>query len=140
MKLSGACAYAVQAVVLLACDNSHAPVPCNRLAHEGEMPERFLLQVLRQLVTHGVLNSTRGVVGGYQLARPADQIALVDVIEAVDGPLQAELPAFQTLNDDARCRLTDAIQLATNAARDSLQGLSIADLIPAQPSKLGEIS
>jgi hypothetical protein len=54
------------------------------------MPERFLLQILRVLVTHGILRSTRGVDGGYALTKPADQISLLEVIEAIDGPLDSE--------------------------------------------------
>jgi Rrf2 family protein len=52
------------------------------------MPERFLLQILRVLVTHGILKSTRGVEGGYSLSRSPEAISLLEVIEAIDGPLE----------------------------------------------------
>jgi Rrf2 family protein len=66
VKLSRTASYALQAVLQLAqSDASGYPVPCSRLAAEGKMPERFLLQILRSLVTHGILGSTRGVDGGY---------------------------------------------------------------------------
>ena len=55
------------------------------------MPERFLLQILRNLVTHGILRSTRGVDGGYSLVRPADEVSVLDVIEAIEGPMDVEL-------------------------------------------------
>src|SRR5580698_8195016 len=86
MKLSRTVAYAVQATVRLAHSDSGIPVPCSQLAAEGHMPERFLLQILRHLVTHGILNSTRGVDGGYALERNAEDISLLDIIEAIDGP------------------------------------------------------
>src|SRR4029078_8838136 len=92
MKLSRTVAYAVRATIQLAQTNSGAPVPCSRLASEGHMPERFLLQILRNLVTHGILHSTRGVDGGYSLERKPDDISLLDLIEAIDGPLIAMLP------------------------------------------------
>ena len=56
------------------------------------MPERFLLQILRSLVTHGVLRSTRGVDGGYCLEKSASDTSLLDVIEAVEGPLTTNVP------------------------------------------------
>ena len=81
MKLSRTVAYAVRATIQLAQTNSGAPVPCSRLASEGHMPERFLLQILRNLVTHGILHSTRGVDGGYSLERKPDDISLLDLID-----------------------------------------------------------
>ena len=56
------------------------------------MPERFLLQVLRNLVTHGVLQSSRGVEGGYFLGRYSAGISLLEIIEAIDGPLVSAMP------------------------------------------------
>ena len=67
MKLSRTVGYALQATLQLARARPSQPVPCSRLATEGEMPERFLLQILRNLVAHGILGSTRGVDGGYTL-------------------------------------------------------------------------
>ncbi len=65
MKFSRTVSYALQATLQLAQEDRAAPVPCSQLAAEGKMPERFLLQILRNLVTHGILRSTRGVDGGY---------------------------------------------------------------------------
>jgi Rrf2 family protein len=56
------------------------------------MPERFLLQILRTLVTHGLLTSVRGVYGGYCLARSPEEISLLEIIEAIDGPFALRLP------------------------------------------------
>lgn len=66
------------------------------------MPERFLLQVLRTLVNEGLLKSTRGVDGGYRLAKPASQISLLDIVEAVDGPIQPELPQIAGLTPSSQ--------------------------------------
>jgi Rrf2 family transcriptional regulator, cysteine metabolism repressor len=98
MKLSRTVAYALQAILQLAnSEESGAPVPCSRLAANGKMPERFLLQILRNLVTHGILGSTRGVVGGYSLERNPADISLLDVIEAVEGPVVPLLPVHEGL-------------------------------------------
>src|SRR5436190_15516690 len=89
MKLSRTVSYAVKATLQLAQLEADVPVPCSQLASEGKMPERFLLQILRNLVTHGILRSTRGVDGGYSLIRSPDQISLLEVIEAIEGPYDA---------------------------------------------------
>ena len=92
MKLSNTVSYALQAVVRLADTFGGAPVPCSELAAAGRMPDRFLLQILRTLAAHEILVSTRGVFGGYTLARPPEEITLLDIIEAIDGRLTCTLP------------------------------------------------
>ena len=92
------------------------------------MPERFLLQILRNLVTHGILQSHRGVEGGYSLERPAEQISLLELIEAVDGPLESE-PLTEGLSEEiaaSTCRC--ALQGVTDTARRQLADIKIASL------------
>ena len=91
MKLSRTVVYALQAMYQLGESDSGAPTPSKRLAETGGMPDRFLLQILRNLVAHGLLRSTRGVIGGYTLARDPQEISLLDIIEAVEGPVTFEL-------------------------------------------------
>jgi len=130
MRLSQTAAYALHASVQLAQSNSNVPVPCNRLANEGGMPERFLLQVLRTLVTQGILHSTRGVDGGYSLRRPAAEVSVLEVIEAVDGPIHPALPPGANLPEEAGVRLSDALARAAEAVRACLQAITLADLLP----------
>jgi len=93
------------------------------------MPERFLLQILRSLVTRGLLCSTRGVDGGYYLARPADQISLKDIIEAFDNPLSPNIPAIDSLAPEVRKRILSSLNGASAAAHAELEKLSMADLM-----------
>ncbi len=99
------------------------------------MPERFLLQILRNLVAHGILESTRGVEGGYTLDRPAEKITLLDVIEAIDGPLAAALPINGGLASETRTKLEDVLTAVTEHMRDDLQAVALADLLP-KPSEV----
>ncbi len=134
MKLSRTVAYAVRATLLLAQANSGAPVPCSRLASEGRMPERFLLQILRNLVTHGILHSTRGVDGGYSLERKPDDISLLDLIEAIDGPLIAVLPDFEDGERTAsEARLREMLEHVNASVRRHLQAVRISDLLSSKP-------
>ena len=136
MKLSRTVSYAVRAALQLAESESSAPVPCSRLASEGDMPERFLLQILRVLVTHGILKSTRGVDGGYSLSRPADQISLLEVIEAIDGPLDTEgEPLMIEGPGDSHDKLQTALKQITNTARKQLQAITLSQLVPPPGSE-----
>jgi Rrf2 family protein len=134
MKLSRTVAYALQATLQLAQENDHEPVPCSRLAAEGKMPERFLLQVLRNLVAHGILCSTRGVDGGYALDRRPEDISLLEIIEAIDGPINPLIPAAQGLSAASKAKLEGALTSITENARKELLAIKIAHLLP-QPRR-----
>ena len=93
------------------------------------MPERFLLQILRSLVTHGILKSTRGVDGGYVLLREPSQVSLLDVIEAIEGPLTHEIAIGEGLPDSSREKLSDVLNDVTQAALDRLSSVKLSDLV-----------
>lgn len=93
------------------------------------MPERFLLQILRNLVTHGILNSTRGVEGGYSLGRRPDEISLLDVIEAIDGPMSTEVAFGEGMAEELEDRLRDELQHVTSVAREQLEAIKMSRLI-----------
>lgn len=136
MKLSRTVSYAVRATIQLAKNESSIPVPCSKLASEGDMPERFLLQILRMLVTHGVLRSTRGVDGGYSLTKSPDQVSLLDVIEAIEGPMDSEEKASST-EESAQETLQSALNEVTQTARRQLEAIKLSQLLepPPIPSK-----
>lgn len=129
MKLSRSVSYAVNATIRLAQHASDDPVSCRRLASEGNMPERFLLQILRNLVTHGILRSTRGVDGGYALNRPPDEISLLDLMEAVEGPLETSDPAEDQLPEDTQTHLKSALEQITSTSRQQLEAINVQHLL-----------
>lgn len=139
MKLSRTVTYALQATMQLAESKSLTPVPCSQIASKGEMPERFLLQVLRSLVNHGVLRSTRGVDGGYKLVRSPDDISLLEVIEAIEGPLDSKLPVASGDEDATQHNLREALQQVTEMARRQLQSIKISHLIQPPSRELDDI-
>jgi Rrf2 family protein len=94
------------------------------------MPERFLLQILRNLVARGILSSTRGVDGGYSLDRPPEDISLLEVIEAIDGPMVAALPLGDGLPSECHALLKEAINSITARIREQLAAIKLAHLLP----------
>ena len=129
MKLSRTVAYAVRATLQLAKSDSSTPVPCSHLAAEGKMPERFLLQILRNLVTHGILRSTRGVDGGYSLVRPPHEVSLLEVIEAIEGPLNTGEPVQEGQSQESQFRLQEALQQVTDNSRRQLEAIKLSQLL-----------
>lgn len=87
MKISAKAEYACLAVIALARHRpDDPPVRIREIAESHAIPERYLVQILLQLKGAGLVVSTRGALGGYRLARPATQIALGEVLAAIDGP------------------------------------------------------
>lgn len=129
MKLSRTVSYAVQATLQLAESKSRAPIPCSQLAAVGQMPERFLLQILRNLVKHGILHSTHGSGGGYTLERRPDDISLLEVIEAIQGPVTAAENS-EALSEPAQTQLNHAMENVNAHLRRELAAIKIAHLLP----------
>ena len=117
----------------LAQSEPEVPIPCSRLAASGNMPERFLLHILRNLVVHGILQSSRGVDGGYWLCRDPSEISLLDVIEAVEGPMKPDKPAAEGLNRETRAKLAQALSDVSTLARRELAAIKLSQLAPQPP-------
>ena len=81
--------YAVVALAELA-RSGEGPVPIAQIAERRGMPVQFLEQLFTTLRRGGLLQSQRGVKGGYTLARPPEQITILEVVQALDGRLGEE--------------------------------------------------
>jgi Rrf2 family protein len=86
VRLTAKADYAIRAAAELAAVGD-GPVKAERIAQAQSIPLKFLENILLDLKHAGLVASQRGAEGGYWLARPADEIALADVIRAVEGPL-----------------------------------------------------
>jgi Rrf2 family protein len=87
VRISAKTDYALRAAIELASLNSSDPVKGEAIATAQGIPLRFLENILGDLRNAGIVESRRGVEGGYLLSRPPAEITLADVIRAVDGPL-----------------------------------------------------
>jgi Rrf2 family protein len=111
--------YALEAVVDVAYNARPEPVQSKDITHRQGIPQRYLEQVMQQLVHAGVLKGVRGPRGGYTLARERRRITvgeIVRVVEAADDSLEEEIvgselghtvvrPLWQNLRDEAMARL-----------------------------------
>jgi Rrf2 family protein len=87
VQLNQATDYAFRAVLYLANLPQDEVVTAQTIASAEEIPMRFLLKIMRSLTHAGVVKSFRGVEGGYALAKPPAEITLLDVVEAIEGPV-----------------------------------------------------
>jgi Rrf2 family protein len=130
VRVSAKTDYALRAVVELASSNGDTPVKGERLATSQNIPLRFLENILLQLRHAGLIESRRGADGGYKLARPADEIALADVIRAIDGPLAGVSGARpETLDFQGSSEPLRDVWVAVRAAlRSVLERVTVADV------------
>ena len=103
MEISATCDYAIRAMIDLGSLPEDVPALRSQVAERQGIPPSYMAKILRRLVQAGLLNSTRGTHGGFTLARPAEGITLLDIVESIDG---AVLPAPCT-NHDTGCRWAD---------------------------------
>lgn len=138
MKLSHASSYALRALVFLAGRERERLVPSSIIAEGGGIPELFLLKILKPLVSARVLLSLRGPTGGYRLARAPETISLLDVIEAVDGPVRGEAPFASENGGTLDRRLQTVCETVANRTRLGLRKVRISDLRSGKPGKVRE--
>ena len=130
MKLSHASGYALAALAYIARAKPDGPVASHVIAAAAGLPERYLLKVLKPLVDAGVLRSLKGPNGGYRLARPPKAIALLEVVEAADGPVRGDAPPVGAGKAGAALdgRLQGVCDSAAALVRERLARVTLADL------------
>src|SRR3984957_7672571 len=107
MRVSAKAEYACVAMLELAANYTEPqPLRIKAIADSQGIPQRFLVQILLQLKTAGLVASVRGAAGGYQLARTPDSISLADIINAID---ERTLTPRSALNDINRSRAIDVL-------------------------------
>jgi Rrf2 family transcriptional regulator, cysteine metabolism repressor len=118
--------YAVSALVELARTGSSAPVPIGEIARRRKIPVQFLESLFATLRRAGVLQSQRGVRGGYTFARPPAEITVLEVVELLEGELGSDTPLAGPI-------WTDAVE----AVKGVLGGATIADLAEREARAAG---
>lgn len=132
MRLSAKTEYAAIAVLELARNwGSDEPVRIRSIAAAHGVPSRFLVQILLQLKGAGVVTSTRGAAGGYQLARSPEEITLEDVYRVIEGPEELVTAVTADLAGKSKSVsvLLDAWRGVAAAETGALRELSFATLV-----------
>lgn len=133
MKITYKGDYALKAVLDLALNyGTNDVVTIHDLAKHADIPIKFLEQVLLDLKRAGFVESRRGKVGGYLLARRPSQIKLGEIIRFIDGPIEPIACAekrYAGCNDIYKCVLRKIWQEVTKATSDIIDNITFADLV-----------
>jgi Rrf2 family protein len=129
MKLTRASSYALHAVAFMASQKSDKPVASHNIAQARGIPERFLLKVLKPLVSARVLTSIKGPNGGYKLARQPNDITMLEILEAVDGPIRGQAPFSEENSSPLNNKLETICKNSADAVRKTLEKIRISDLV-----------
>jgi Rrf2 family protein len=130
MRISRSTGYALLAVGYIAKHQSKGIVLSQTISKEYNIPLEYLLKILQQLVKVNVLRSKRGPRGGFCLARTASKITMLQIIEAVDGPMTGELNlAEQTGGERFSIRTEKVYEKAVAQARSTFQKTKLSNLL-----------
>ncbi len=130
--------YALQALIIVANEARDELVSGSRIAGCTGIPPKYLSTILRELVRHRVLDSTRGKGGGFQLARPADQILLNDALRPFEPMLAAQRPCpfgYAACSDEDPCSGHDRWKKVREAYDRFLNSTTLRDVATEKKKK-----
>lgn len=138
MQITRASDYAVRVLVHLASRPEGAKVPLAALVHATGVSESFLSKILQRLVHTGLVSSHRGTNGGFRLRVQPEETKLLDVIEAIEGPIELNLclGSRETCDRKGWCGVRPVWQVAQEALSGVLRGVTIAELARATEQNL----
>ncbi len=129
-RISRAAGYGLAAVAYLAQNSKDGPVMSQEIADTYDLPLAFLLKVMQQMVMANILRSKRGPRGGFTLARPAKDITMLQIIEAVDGPFIQIMEMAEITHQAPFAKgIEQVAHDALDKARDKFQKAKLSRLI-----------
>jgi len=108
MRISRSVGYGLLAVGYIGQEKDKSIILSNAISEKYKIPVEYLLKIMQSLVRANVLRSKRGPRGGFSLARPLAKITMLDVIEAVDGPMNVSLGLSENAPRDKFAQKTEA--------------------------------
>lgn len=127
MNLSKKAEYAVRAVAILGSRGVESSIQAQELSRDGGIPHKFLEQILLILKRGGVIDSKRGVGGGYRIAREPRLISVWEVVNCIEGEIAPELAPGKDFPGAEG--ITHCFKSASKAYIDALQSTSIEDVL-----------
>ncbi len=134
MKLSTRGEYALRALLVLGLDYGPHVVRIQKISEEQNIPKRFLEQILNELKSAGIVESKRGIAGGYRLARSPQEITLAAIIRHIEGalaPISCVSERFYekcSCPDEARCAIRSVMKEARDAVVKVVERITVAEL------------
>jgi FeS assembly SUF system regulator len=140
IRLTNLADYAV--VVMTAAAKANDPrLSAASVAAATGLPAPTVAKLMGCLAKAGLLTSSRGVAGGFGLARPASAISLADIVEAIDGPIALTACAHDAASDcaiEGACAVKPHLSIISRTVRDALKATSLGDLVGVKPVEFEE--
>lgn len=134
LKLSTRGKYGLYAMVYLAQKAEEGPQPLRAIAQLG-LPDHYLEQLLGSLRKAGLVTTVRGAQGGYQLAKPPDQISVGHIIDAMEGPLNLSECATECECECPRsegCKTRRVWEYLTDSINRLLYSITLQDMLESK--------
>ena len=134
MKLSLRGEYALRALLVLGLLYDRPVVPIQTISKEQNIPKRFLEQILNDLKSAGILQSKRGVAGGYRLARRPEEITLASVVRHIEGALAPVSCVSEryyqkcSCPDESRCAIRSVMKEVREVLVTIMERMTVGDL------------
>lgn len=123
MNINQATDYGFRAVLYLAEQDEGEIVEAHTIAQDVVVPMRFLLKIMPSLIKAGIVKSQRGAGGGYALAKAPEDISLLDILEAIEGPIRLN----RCLIDEDLCTRQAAPECKVHQALADIQQRLVKD-------------
>jgi Rrf2 family protein len=133
LRLTNAGDYAIRSMIFIASLPEDAVVLRSEICESQKIPSSFMAKILRSLVRAQLLRSTRGVNGGFSLAKSPAEISLLDVLEAIEGPLSLTdcVPTPDECAHSANCPANSVWMKVQESIKKILNGTTLEDLVSA---------
>ncbi|MEY4198839.1 MAG: hypothetical protein RLZZ265_579 [Verrucomicrobiota bacterium] len=134
MKISVRGEYALRALLVLGLNYDRDVVRIQTISEQQNIPKRFLEQILTDLKSLGVVESRRGVAGGYRLARPPEFVTLAAVIRHIEGPLAPVSCVSErfyekcSCPDESKCAIRSVMKEVREAIVKILENVTVAQM------------
>ena len=134
MKLSLRGEYALRALLVLGLNYKQSVIRIQTISQQQNIPKRFLEQILNDLKSAGLVESKRGVAGGYRLARRPEEISIAAVIRHIEGalaPVSCVSERFYekcSCPDESRCAIRSVMKEVRDAVVKIAERVTVADL------------
>ncbi|MDY0088050.1 MAG: RrF2 family transcriptional regulator [Coriobacteriia bacterium] len=135
MRLTAKSEYGLLAMIDLACRATEGPISTREISQRQEIPPKYLEQLFVALRKAGLVHAVRGARGGFALDRRAEDITVLDVVEALEGSLRptvCDSERAAVCERSGSCAASDVWDRATRAVREVLETTTLASLAHTQ--------
>jgi Rrf2 family cysteine metabolism transcriptional repressor len=139
MRISCKVEYGIRALLDLALHGQRGPNLSRDTAQRQGIPETYLNQLLLQLRRSGLVTSVRGPRGGHMLARPAEAITVLDIMESLEGPLVVVAEGMPNMETETDAILETLWEELRATMRDHLSQTTLQSLMERKQMRAGEI-